>query len=184
MELWEQQKGERAKAFCCFTYYRDVGPARTLEKAHNKYIADTQDTIKITQFYTYSQRYNWVERARAYDQHCDEIARLEREEAIKEMEHRHATNSARIQEVAMKVLEHPDLQNLDNLEASKLAWIMMTTANTIEKAGGFERLTLGETTEYVASKVDAELKAEVKSDISVFDKVKRAKQLLEDKEEE
>lgn len=182
MELWEQQKGERAKAYLLFSIYRDLGPLRTLAKALDKYMSDYNSSLSMGQMNLYSSKYNWVERSHAYDQHCDEVARLEREEAIKEMEHRHADSSARIQAMAMKVLEHPDLQNIDNMEASKLAWIMMTTANTIEKAGGFERLTLGETTEYVASKVDAELKADVKSDVSVFDKVKKAKQLLEEEE--
>lgn len=183
MELWEQQKGERAKAFMLFCIFRDLGPLRNLPKALAQYESSTNETLSIGQINTYSSKYNWYERAKAYDAHCDEIARLEREEAIKEMEHRHAMNSAKIQEVAMKVLEHPDMQNINNLEASKLAWIMMTTANTIEKAGGFERLTLGETTEYVAQKVDADIKAEVKVEESVFDKVKKAKKLLEEDEE-
>lgn len=181
MELWEQRKGERAKAFYLFTIYRDLGRLRSLEKVPPKYNELTGETISIGQVTTYSAKHGWVERSHAYDRHQDEIVRLEREEAIKEMEHRHAHDTAVIQDAAMKVLNDPQVQ-AGGLEPSKLAWIVQTVANAYEKAGGFERLTLGETTEYVANKIDGEMKHEVKVEESVFDKVKKAKKLIEEQE--
>ena len=182
MELWEQQKGERSKAFMLFCIYRDLGPLRSLDKCADKFRESGENTISIRQVQEYSLKNDWVNRAKAYDMHCDEIARLEREEAIKEMEHRHAKDTAKIQQATMDLFNHPDMKNVESLEASKVAWILMTLANTYEKAGGFERLTLGETTEYVANKVDSELNVKLDADISVFDKVKKAKKLIEDEE--
>jgi hypothetical protein len=71
-KLFERQPGESSRAYDSFIVYRDMGPMRTLEKASwktGKSHAWMQDL---------SQRWNWVERAAAYDEFMDGI-RLDHE---------------------------------------------------------------------------------------------------------
>lgn len=183
MEPWEQQKGERSKAFMLFCIYRDLGPLRSLEKCSIKYHEDHNDNLNIRQFGEYSRKYDWVARAAAYDQHLDELERAQLEEELKEMTKRHARDTARIQEIAMNVLAHPDMQHPEDMEPSKIAWIVQTVSNAYEKAGGFERLTRGESTEKISNEVDARIEASLEHNISVFDKLKKAKKLIEEEDE-
>jgi hypothetical protein len=66
--LWEPQPGESGRAFAAFAVYRDLGPDRSLDKA---YAAARQDQsgIKTVPGYwrQWCVRYQWVDRAAAYD---------------------------------------------------------------------------------------------------------------------
>lgn len=149
-EQWERQKGERDKAFHLFTLYRDMGPLRTIPKVQQEYKKLTGNTISIDMLYKYSGNYSWKERTSAYDDHIDELTRIEQEEAIKEMVQRHANNSETLQDKIMELLNHPDVTNTEEpMSASKLAWLLLTTTNSYEKAALLERLSRGEPTENI-----------------------------------
>ena len=74
---WEQQPGESAKAFEAFAIYRDMGVERSVRKV-------TQRLNKsLTLIGKWSSRYNWPERARAYDR---DVYKRQRQNAIDKAE--------------------------------------------------------------------------------------------------
>ena len=86
--VWEPEAGESARAFSCFSIFRDLGPERTLREAaalhYGKQDGPTQgelDTVK-----RWSAANDWVERAR----HYDSWLQMEKRDAVA----RHATERA------------------------------------------------------------------------------------------
>jgi hypothetical protein len=71
-KLFERQPHESMRAYESFMIYRDMGPSRTTEKTSYR----TGKTHSWMQ--DLSQRWNWVERAKAYDDFMDGI-RLDHE---------------------------------------------------------------------------------------------------------
>ena len=80
---WEQQPGESAKAFEAFAIYRDMGVERSVRKV-------TQRLNKsLTLIGKWSSRYNWPERARAYDRDLDRQAHAQAVRDVRSMTNRH-----------------------------------------------------------------------------------------------
>jgi hypothetical protein len=82
---WEQQENESARAYEAFCVYRNLGTARTLEKAWAIFAPDSEKNLPMNDtFKGYSSRYQWVKRVRAWDSH---VLKLEDEalqaEAVK-----------------------------------------------------------------------------------------------------
>jgi hypothetical protein len=92
-EAWERQSSETDDAFAAFVLYRDLGPSRTIEQAHDAYLQRNKHKAKErvrsgkkkgqgpTHWADWSARFKWVERVRAYDDHIDSIALEERQKA-------------------------------------------------------------------------------------------------------
>jgi len=76
---WEKQKWESSKPFSYFCYYRDLGPLRSIEKVARKFTKSSRVMKK------YSSKFNWVKRCEFYDEHVEEMKRLEKEEEIKKL---------------------------------------------------------------------------------------------------
>lgn len=75
-EPWEQKSGESNKAYQAFSLYRDMGTSRTLLDAYKQAIehlrgrgqVDSTRRVQTSgQWSAYARRYDWEERARAYD---------------------------------------------------------------------------------------------------------------------
>ncbi len=77
MDEWDRQKGETAKQYQYFEYYRDSGLLRSINKTSRKFAKSRPFIAKI------SSQNNWVARADAYDRHIAEITKKENIEAIK-----------------------------------------------------------------------------------------------------
>lgn len=107
-QKWTRIKYENSKAFALFCIYRDLGPSRTLDKVHQKYIEDSSETISLRQIASYSSKNGWVERAEAYDDYLEEKTRLDNEKEIEEMNKRQAEDALEIQKAALD-----DLKNVD-----------------------------------------------------------------------
>jgi len=75
LQPWQRQKDESFKAYAAFVAYRDLGVDRSIDKAYAaKRAAQQQPNDKPTSsgrasryWAEWSTRYNWVERAMAYD---------------------------------------------------------------------------------------------------------------------
>lgn len=141
MDLWERQPGETAKAFYAFTLYRDIGYERSITKVAQLYNAKKQLRALVGRW---SSKNNWVERARAYDEHLDELGTKQQEENIRKMQKRHITLSMALQQKAaekLKDLKPEDMRVLDAIKA-------------IIEGAKLERLTRGEPTETVHAKIE------------------------------
>ena len=96
---YEQIKGESAKAFEQFKIYRDLGPARTL--------TDVATVLGKAPAYVgqLSQRWQWVQRARAWDVAEDRAANKARMKAREDMERRHVELACGMQTLALETLQ-------------------------------------------------------------------------------
>lgn len=73
-ESWDQQPGEPDGAYVRFLFYRNLGPARSLRRAHEAALQSVGEATEGDdgrqlpgQWSRDSREYRWVERARAWD---------------------------------------------------------------------------------------------------------------------
>ncbi|MBZ2166997.1 hypothetical protein, partial [Methanobacterium spitsbergense] len=104
-QIWKRIEYERDKAFLLFSIYRDLGPTRSLEKVRVKYGESKVEKLTSQQIEKYSSKYNWVERASAYDDFLDEKRMEENWKAIEEMNKRQAEDAITVQTKALEDLK-------------------------------------------------------------------------------
>ena len=132
-ELWERQPGESTKAYAAFCVYRDLGTERSLEKA-----GQTLDKPRTRKWLgEWSAKYNWLERAMAYDDYLERKKREEKEKAILEMAERHARLAMAFQQRIAQRLQEIDPAELSPADMAR--WLDIATK--------LERLSRGEPTE-------------------------------------
>jgi hypothetical protein len=143
---WLRQKGERSKAFKLFCIYRDLGPTRSLDQVHQKFNADSKNSISHRQIASYSTQNDWVERAEAYDDFVDEMQVEKNLQAIVEMNRRQAEDAVQIQKQALDDFNNAeeDLRSMASLESRKNAAV-----RTWKVGVDTERLARGMATEKV-----------------------------------
>lgn len=142
---WEQQDGESAKAYESYCWYRDGGVDRSLRKiaqSHNKSIAVLAD---------WSERYDWVSRARAYDAYLELKHRKTREAehaaelaAYRERARKAAQDTAAIASAAL-LKAGRRLQTLDpeQIDASALPGFLRAAAAVLESSLNAEAEAIG-----------------------------------------
>lgn len=98
-EAWERQPGESGPAFEAFAAYRDMGEKRTIA-------AVARELNKSgTLCHRWKLKYNWRDRADAYDASIAEEARREAITERKSMQKRHIKISMQLQQKALLALE-------------------------------------------------------------------------------
>lgn len=103
--IWQRIEYERDTPFAQFCIYRDLGPIRSLEKVSVKWREDVGESISVRQLERLSSKYNWVERASAYDDYVDERQIEANLKEIEEMNKRQTEDAIIIQEKAMEQLD-------------------------------------------------------------------------------
>ena len=80
-ELWHRQPGETAQAFNAFSVYRNLPPPRTVIGAARNYAETTRRNERTvhTQFHQWSRKFEWQDRADAYDLMLDRVRLQARE---------------------------------------------------------------------------------------------------------
>lgn len=120
---WEQQQGESAKAFEAFAIYRDMGVERSVRKV-------TQRLNKsLTLIGKWSSRYNWPERARAYDRDLDRQAHAQAVRDVRSMTNRHIRIAMQLQAKALEALEQLNVATL----SPKMQLAFLAKATEIER---------------------------------------------------
>lgn len=100
---WERQEKETPKPYEAFCIYRDMGTQRSVRKVAEE-LGKSETLI-----FRWSSAYNWVERAAAWDDEQDRIARLEQNKEIAKMRKRHAgLAQAMLVKAAMALQRIPD----------------------------------------------------------------------------
>jgi hypothetical protein len=145
-QIWKRIEYERDKAFLLFSIYRDLGPTRSLEKVRVKYGESKVEKLTSQQIEKYSSKYNWVERASAYDDFLDEKRMEENWKAIEEMNKRQAEDAQTVQTKALEDLK--DVFSDENSKASPEGR-RNAAARTWEIGVKNERLARGAATEHV-----------------------------------
>ena len=135
--LWERQKGETSNAYEAFCVYRDLGVKRNQPKTC-EILGKNSTTIS-----EWSVKYNWVERAEAYDDYQErrerEMLEKERLNDIKKMRKRHADLASAMLIKAAKALKTiPD----EEIKASDVT-------RMVDVASKLERISRGDVGEVV-----------------------------------
>jgi hypothetical protein len=114
MRAFEPQPKESSKAFWAFKIYRDLGPERSLVKACESYYGSTANLAQIK---VWSSKFDWVDRARAYD----DWLTLHAQAAIEEFQQTKAAEFAERQmALREKLLSNAELAA--DQAAKMLAW--------------------------------------------------------------
>lgn len=122
---WERQPGESMKAYEAFKIYRDLGPMdRSQEKVKEKLDKSSRATIG-----KWSSEFNWVKRAKAWDDEQDRVIRAENLKEITKMRKRHADLAVDMLVKAAKALKKIPEDEISAREISQ----MVDTASKLER---------------------------------------------------
>jgi hypothetical protein len=99
---YERQPGESTKAYAAFCIYRDLGPNRGLREACRQFYGEGR--ANLAQLDTWSSRWNWVSRAKAWDDELDRVNREAQAKARRDMAERHAKVGMALQDKAIRRL--------------------------------------------------------------------------------
>lgn len=80
---WERQPKESPRAYQYFEVYRDLGVSRSVSKVYQKCI-DEGRKVNKSYLLRLSQRYQWVQRAAAWDDYQAQLAAQQREKEYQE----------------------------------------------------------------------------------------------------
>jgi hypothetical protein len=100
MKIWLRQQNESAKAYEAARTYFEMGVSRSIEAVARKY----QKSISLLN--RWSQRYDWVERAEAYDKHQQELQEKAREKAARIEAEKWARRREALRDEEWKLAEH------------------------------------------------------------------------------
>ena len=104
---WERQKGETPQAFEAFSIYRDMGSSRSTAKVGRK-LGKSKNLMD-----RWSSRWEWVERARAYDNDLERQERAEAAKDLKEARKRQRKTGYFMQKKATEALDRLNVEDLD-----------------------------------------------------------------------
>jgi hypothetical protein len=80
---WDRLPDETDKAYTAFRAYLDLGRGRSIDKAfHAAHMGNSKSKRSQPHWSAWSSRFNWVDRARAYDKHLIDKAFAEAEDCI------------------------------------------------------------------------------------------------------
>lgn len=103
---WDRQQGESPQAYEAFATYRDMGAERSIR-------AVTQKLLKsYTIIARWSRTWNWVERAREWDNELARRAKAEAVKKVKDMTGRHINIAMQLQKKALEALSSLDVEEM------------------------------------------------------------------------
>lgn len=135
-ELWDRQNGEGARQYEKFCKYRDMDTDGLRSKRSLRKLANELGCSRIS-VENLSSKYNWVERAEAYDMYLEQKARKRREKDIEKMRETHAKIATQLITKATK-----RLLSISEEEISAADIVRM-----FDTGVKIERLSRGESTE-------------------------------------
>ncbi len=115
---WEQRPGESGPAFEAFSTYRDLGPGRTISAVVEK-LQKSDSLLR-----RWKNKWDWWQRAAAYDASIAEEARRKAVKDRRDMESRHIGIAMQLQKKALEALnrmEPEEMSPRDIKEFVKLA---------------------------------------------------------------
>ncbi len=141
---WERRDDESAPAFIAFSVYRDLGPTRSIDAAwRTTQTGQNRGKRAPSAWEGWSSRFDWVERAAAYDAHIERIGLEARQKALRAATEadtkRRIQNARATQGAGFKLIEKAKLEEITALEARKM---LKEAAKLIEVGAKNELLEL------------------------------------------
>lgn len=135
-DLWERMVGEKTDYYNKFVMYRDMDTGRVKNKRSIRMLAEELGCSRQS-LEKLSVKFNWVERAEAYDLYLEQRQRQKREKEILKMHDDHALAASQLVKKALnRLLRLPD----DAISAADVVRMLDTGVK-------IERLSRGESTE-------------------------------------
>lgn len=100
--VWERQEGESREAYEAFSLYRDMGAdggKRSLQAVSNEL------SKSLTLMKRWSASYNWIERARAYDFHVEDLALRKATQSLAKARERQMAVGGKLQQMGFAALK-------------------------------------------------------------------------------
>lgn len=140
---WSQRADETSRSFAAFLAYRDLGPSRTLANVCDSGPPAGANKVEggrsVGAVRTWSARYDWGDRARAYDDWLDRESVKDQVQQVKDMRRRHAIfGQLAVQKAGERLRE---------IEGTRLT--IREAAILLELGVKIERLARGEVTERI-----------------------------------
>lgn len=166
---WEQQPDETSKAYVAFCGYRNLGPERTLIKAYEIYReldTGSRGSREAPKYFKgWSVEYGWVERARFFDAHLEDLKTeaMETEAAkvgklwasrFENLREQEFAAAQTLIERAQEMLEYPITRTEEKDEEGgrtviimPARWSPFDAANFLNQASKLGRLAIGTVTD-------------------------------------
>lgn len=152
---FERLPKEPMKAWQAFVMYRDMGFDRTMEGVR---LSLTKPSGYLRQLQEWSIRFEWVKRARLYDDHIERSARAAAERSIPLWEQRRQESleanmalAAKLRDRLSEMLDHPItkevIKEFDGKTVTYIIpanWSFSSIANMVKVVAELEAATIGE----------------------------------------
>lgn len=133
-EPWERMPGESTTMYSYFEAYKNMQPMERSSRAVAEKYRKNRGTIE-----GYCTKYNWVDRAAAWDDEQAKIARIEQQKEIAEMRKRHAKLAKDMLDKAQSAIDNMNPSEMKPQDISRIA----------EVASKLERLSMGDVGEVI-----------------------------------
>lgn len=130
--IWERQPGESSQAYEAFAAYRDLGAERSITKVVQKLNKSRAIIGK------WSSQWNWVDRARAWDNEITKQGKAAAVKRVKEMTGRHINIAMQLQKKALEALAALDLEAMSPKDIKEF----IKTASELERSSRLEEAAL------------------------------------------
>lgn len=159
---WEQREGETHKAYLAFSAYRNLGPNRSMSRAISEMPESNRGGKPETTrrwWETWSSRYDWIERAKAWDLEQERLRRVALQREAVEMGKRQAQAAYDLELVMLApvralvarmsdAIEGRAVEDwLENLSPGEAIALATSVAKVYPQLARLERLARGEPTE-------------------------------------
>lgn len=171
---WLRQPNETSRSYNWFTYYRNLGPERTLKKALKAILEDTntptnkeqtrnnqrknkknRTTPNIHNLQNLSSIHSWVKRSLAYDNWRDEQRLLAKEEMYIQEEQKYIETMKDLREGISELIR--ELQLDEKAKETSKAHAYKSVSQAMDTTLKDLRLITGKSTENSATNVTAEV---------------------------
>lgn len=176
-EVWLRAEGEGHIPYEAFEHYRNMGPSRSVDRAYRQLMVEKgkrseEEVGSLSasgRWWDWYKRFNWGERAQAWDAHNEYQRAIEQEEARREMAVRHAG-------IAM-MAQNKIIQRLNSLRPEDLS--PRDCITWLDIAVKVERLSRGESTINVQQRIEIERRADEELDALRKEALKSIKEAME-----
>jgi len=139
---WDKRESETAKAYAAFRIFRDLDPGKRSIRAACAVGAGVVNPSpsRVKSWQQWHKRYDWAERAQAWDAHLDEIRQESAEDAIEQMQRDHIEAAQQLRHFAMISLR----RLIERAEADPgYALPPVTVGRLLREATTLERVSCG-----------------------------------------
>lgn len=121
---WDKRDDETDKSYEWFCRYLDMGPERSLVKVGQKY---GKNKSYVNQLWKWSSKYEWVDRAMAYDEYIQGLKREKKQDRILQTAEEHIDLADNLMEMLLRKMAALECVDMKPLEWKQIAEFAVKT---------------------------------------------------------